>query len=439
MFISHASEDKEEFVRPLAHAIRRQHVQVWYDEFDLSVGDSLRSAIDAGLAKADFGVVVLSENFFAKSWPLRELEGLLAKETAGARKVILPIWHNIAFERVVHFSPSLAGVHALQSQQGLDAVVRDLLKVIRPSPSPLVLAREELLRHWSEVPDIAEEWWLDIVEFKERTFKYPGTGFVTQWMFPLPFPEDTTSAERGANLAAAALQYDWQLDAEDQKISQFTPPGQVLEFIHSWSGLYETAREHPDILAIHAPQLTLRGCDDGFADVFDNLLKVQNEYPAKHHTIDGENARCVESVAWRHETFGNYNARELAQSFSGKGDTYMRPYASKFLCVAWLLSRHSSWMPNRLREYLLDGFAEGAFWLDETVGDSDNAFVGRLYGPRSKFRPTRAVREGLAATVEKALSELGLIDDADAIAAGFLSRRFVSAYYDRQDEMRRRS
>ena len=40
VFICHAGEDKEEFVRPLAEALRSHHLDVWYDEFALDVGDS---------------------------------------------------------------------------------------------------------------------------------------------------------------------------------------------------------------------------------------------------------------------------------------------------------------------------------------------------------------------------------------------------------------
>ena len=40
-FISHASEDKEKFVRPLAHKLTLMNIEVWYDEFTLKVGDSL--------------------------------------------------------------------------------------------------------------------------------------------------------------------------------------------------------------------------------------------------------------------------------------------------------------------------------------------------------------------------------------------------------------
>src|SRR5262249_18107981 len=94
VFISHSSEDKDELVRPLAKALQAKGVSVWYDEFSLKMGDSLRASIDYGLVNSRFGVVVLSKSFFAKHWPAQELNGLAAKEVKG-KKVILPIWHKV--------------------------------------------------------------------------------------------------------------------------------------------------------------------------------------------------------------------------------------------------------------------------------------------------------------------------------------------------------
>ena len=42
VFISHASEDKDAVVRPLANALKNRGVTVWYDEFEMRIGDSLR-------------------------------------------------------------------------------------------------------------------------------------------------------------------------------------------------------------------------------------------------------------------------------------------------------------------------------------------------------------------------------------------------------------
>lgn len=114
LFISHASEDKDDFVRPLAAALSSLNVRVWYDEFTLRIGDSLRERIDRGLARSKFGVVVFSPSFFAKNWPQYELNGMVAREMNG-EKVILPIWHRVTKNEVIEFSPSLADRVALNS------------------------------------------------------------------------------------------------------------------------------------------------------------------------------------------------------------------------------------------------------------------------------------------------------------------------------------
>lgn len=107
IFISHATEDKDEIVRPLANELVSAGLRVWYDEFELRIGDSLRRKIDAGLAKSRFGVVVLSHAFFAKNWPQYELDGLVTREMTG-QQIILPLWHRITKSEVIARSPSLA-------------------------------------------------------------------------------------------------------------------------------------------------------------------------------------------------------------------------------------------------------------------------------------------------------------------------------------------
>lgn len=64
LFISHATEDKKDFVRPLVESLKKNNIEVWYDEISLNVGDSLRESIDKGLSKSRFGLVVLSPSFF---------------------------------------------------------------------------------------------------------------------------------------------------------------------------------------------------------------------------------------------------------------------------------------------------------------------------------------------------------------------------------------
>ena len=107
VFISHTSEDKVEVVRPLATALREAGLSVWYDEFELRIGDSLRRKIDKGLANSRFGVVVFSRAFFGRGWPEYELDGLVTRTVSG-EQVLLPIWHDVTKREVMDYSPSLA-------------------------------------------------------------------------------------------------------------------------------------------------------------------------------------------------------------------------------------------------------------------------------------------------------------------------------------------
>jgi hypothetical protein len=125
VFISHASEDKDDIARPLAQALRDNGYRVWYDEFALTVGDSLRKSIDHGLAQSEFGVVILSKKFFAKHWPEQELNGLASKEVEGT-KVILPVWHRVTAEEVHNFSPMLADRLGVTTDKGLQHVIEQL-------------------------------------------------------------------------------------------------------------------------------------------------------------------------------------------------------------------------------------------------------------------------------------------------------------------------
>jgi TIR domain-containing protein len=121
VFISHAHEDKDGFVRDLAEELRRGGVRVWYDEFTLTAGDSLRESIDRGIADAHIGVVVLSKNFFRKNWARHELNGIFSLSVNEGRRLI-PIWLGVTAKDVSSYSPMLADRVAIHAGKGLSAV-----------------------------------------------------------------------------------------------------------------------------------------------------------------------------------------------------------------------------------------------------------------------------------------------------------------------------
>jgi hypothetical protein len=99
-FISHASEDKAEVARPLAESLHAHGYEVWYDEYTLKLGESIREEIDRGLKSSRYAIVILSPAFFNKKWPTKELDALVTLEASGIDTRVLPVWHNVTAEDV---------------------------------------------------------------------------------------------------------------------------------------------------------------------------------------------------------------------------------------------------------------------------------------------------------------------------------------------------
>ncbi len=134
VFISHASEDKDDVVRPLAIALQQENLKVWYDEFELRIGDSLRRKIDQGLANSRVGLVVLSQSFISKGWTNYELDGIVTKSVSG-EQVLLPIWHNISKQQVIAFSPSLADKVARNTlTHTVEEIAKEIAELLATGP-----------------------------------------------------------------------------------------------------------------------------------------------------------------------------------------------------------------------------------------------------------------------------------------------------------------
>jgi hypothetical protein len=149
-FVSYASEDRGAVAKPLSQLLIHLGLHVWYDEEELKVGDSLRQRIDDGLSRSRYGIVVLSESFFGKHYPERELSGLAQKEVDG-RKVILPVWHGVDAQRVRAFSLPLADRVAVPWDIGIYEVALRLLATIRPDVADEIRRAASKLRPLEQV------------------------------------------------------------------------------------------------------------------------------------------------------------------------------------------------------------------------------------------------------------------------------------------------
>lgn len=133
VFVSHSSEDKEAFVRPLATELKSLGLKVWFDEFTIKPGDSLVERITNGLQNSECGIIVLSHAFIQSRWTQFEQRSLLSRHVTDDARVI-PIWLNISKDEVTEYSNVLADVRAIvASSKSTKEVALEILKAVRPS------------------------------------------------------------------------------------------------------------------------------------------------------------------------------------------------------------------------------------------------------------------------------------------------------------------
>jgi retron-type reverse transcriptase len=130
LFICHASHDKASFVREFASALRMEAIRIWYDEYELTIGDQIYSKINEGLSSSRYGVVVVSQAFLnaRTTWPSAELAALLALQDADRKPRILPVWLGVDQAYVVSRAPILATRFAWKAD---DFTIQDLATKFR--------------------------------------------------------------------------------------------------------------------------------------------------------------------------------------------------------------------------------------------------------------------------------------------------------------------
>ncbi|MBE1555662.1 TIR domain-containing protein [Sporosarcina limicola] len=131
VFISHASEDKDDFVEPLARALQEAGIDTWYDSDQIGWGQSIRQSIDKGLINSRFCLIVLSQSFLKKYWTNYELNGIFQKDATTDGSVILPIWHNVTRDEIQKLNLTLTDMLAMNTAiHSTEDIVRSLKELV---------------------------------------------------------------------------------------------------------------------------------------------------------------------------------------------------------------------------------------------------------------------------------------------------------------------
>ncbi len=116
VFLSHANIDKAEIVDELYISLQKLGVKIFYDKMSLEWGDKWKDRILEGTKKAEFAIIVISENFFDREWTEKELYEFLNRQNQNGQKLILPIIHNISNDDLRRKYPAVADIQAIDSK-----------------------------------------------------------------------------------------------------------------------------------------------------------------------------------------------------------------------------------------------------------------------------------------------------------------------------------
>ena len=116
VFISHANKDKEELIEELYQSLQKLGISIFYDKESLEWGDNWKERILNGTKKAEFAIIVISENFFDREWTEKELTQFLNRQNKNGQKLILPILHNISMKQLKNKYPGIADIQAINSK-----------------------------------------------------------------------------------------------------------------------------------------------------------------------------------------------------------------------------------------------------------------------------------------------------------------------------------
>lgn len=90
VFLSHSKKDRELAIS-IATDLKKNKISVWFDEWEIFIGDSIVKKVQEGLSSCEFLSIIFTKNSTGSSWVEREWQSILSKEINTREIIILPI------------------------------------------------------------------------------------------------------------------------------------------------------------------------------------------------------------------------------------------------------------------------------------------------------------------------------------------------------------
>ena len=127
VFLSYASEDRP-LARKVASHLFKEGMEVFFDDWEIRAGDSIREKIDAGLGRCTHFVALLTSHSIDKAWVGAEMDAAFLRRIDGECRFI-PLLYDLPAEKL---PPLLRGIKYLKLgdfDAGLKELVEDIQKV----------------------------------------------------------------------------------------------------------------------------------------------------------------------------------------------------------------------------------------------------------------------------------------------------------------------
>lgn len=153
VYLAHASEDHEKLAKPLAQALMATGINVWFDEWEIRTGDSLRRKMEDGLANCTHFVVLLTPNSLHKPWVETEIDAGFVRAVDGESR-FMGIRVGIGINSLSPFLRTLRcpEIHLDQANE-VEELIADIHGVSRKpelgATPRYVKTRPEGLKAWS--------------------------------------------------------------------------------------------------------------------------------------------------------------------------------------------------------------------------------------------------------------------------------------------------
>lgn len=143
-FVCHASEDKD-LARRIATDFHSAGIETFFDEWDITSGQSVRGRIDEGLAASTHVVVLLTEKSLSKPWVNAEIDAAFVRKVAG-QGTLIPVRYQLPFDRLPPLLAALRSPEIVDYARDIHTLIEDIKGVSRRPP---VVATEERMPLWS--------------------------------------------------------------------------------------------------------------------------------------------------------------------------------------------------------------------------------------------------------------------------------------------------